>query len=69
MIAGIAKGDGGAIVAMTFACDSYDITDGSEAWQELSLRVIHDQELPGESLEEEDQSTKKPEPTAVLFYS
>ena len=51
------------------ACDSYDITDGSDAWQELSLRVIRNQALPGESLEEEDQSTKKPEPTAVLFYS
>jgi hypothetical protein len=51
------------------ACDSYDVTDGSEAFQDLSFRVVHDQELPGESLEEEEQSIKQSEPTAVLFYS
>lgn len=51
------------------ACDSYDVTDGSEAFQDLSFRVIHDQELPGESLEEEEQKTERSEPTAVLFYS
>ena len=49
--------------------DSYDINEGSEAYQELSFRIIHDQELPGESLEEEKPLSKEPNRTALLFYS
>ena len=51
------------------ACDSCEITDGSEAYQEISFRIIHDQELPGESLEEEKPLSKDPGHTALLFYS
>ncbi len=49
--------------------DSYEVQDGSEAFHDLSFRIIRDQELPGESLDEEDPQQEKPEYTAVLFYS
>ena len=49
--------------------DSYEINEGSEAYQNLSFRIIHDQELPGESLEEEELLSKEPDHTALLFYS
>ena len=49
--------------------DAYEIQDGSEAYANLSFRIVCDQELPGESLDEEDPQPKKPEHTAVLFYS
>jgi len=48
--------------------DSYEIQDGSEAYTKLSFRIIHDQELPGETLEDEPPS-KAAGQTAVLFYS
>ena len=50
------------------SCDSCEIHDGSEAYQDLSFRIIRDQELPGESLDEEDQSTEPPVHHAILFY-
>jgi hypothetical protein len=49
--------------------DAYEVQDGSEAFHDLSFRIICDQELPGESLDEEDPKPEKPKHTAVLFYS
>jgi hypothetical protein len=50
------------------SCDSREINDGSEAYQGLSFRIIRDQELPGESVDEEDQPTEPPFYHAILFY-
>jgi hypothetical protein len=49
------------------SCDSCEINDGSEAYQDLSFRVIRDQDLPGESMEEEDHPDS-PVYHAILFY-
>ena len=49
------------------SCDSCEINDGSEAYQDLSFRVIRDQDLPGESLEEEEQPDSSVY-HAILFY-
>jgi hypothetical protein len=49
--------------------DSYDIREGSDSYRELSFRILCEQELPGESLEEEKALSKEPDCTALLFYS
>lgn len=50
------------------SCESCEIYDGSEAYQDLSFRVIRAQDLPGESFEEENQPTEPPVCRAILFY-
>ena len=49
--------------------DSCDIREGSDSYQELSFRILCEQELPGESLEEEEPLSKEPNCTALLFFS
>jgi hypothetical protein len=49
--------------------DSDDIREGSDSYRELSFRIICEQELPGEDLEEEKPSDKKADYTALIFYS
>ena len=60
---------GDMTIGVYSAEDSYDIREGSDSYQELSFRIICEQELPGENLEEDKPSDKKADYTALIFYS
>jgi hypothetical protein len=53
--------------------DAYDINDGTETYQDLYFRVVLDRDLPGETIDDEEENassqSKSEKPTAVLFYS
>jgi hypothetical protein len=60
---------GDMTIGVYSAEDSCDIREGSDSYRELSFRIICEQELPGESLEEEKPLGEKPDCTALIFYS